>query len=297
MKSKRWVRVVFRRRVFVISTLLVQIGFIIALLAGTGIYFRYVNWALNFLSIVVCVHVLNKREKSAYKLTWIFLIMLFPFFGGIMYIIFYSQSNPRKLRRLIEKKSRGGRDLLRLPGDHLANLIGAYPEFGPQAHYLQEYAGFPVYIHTRTEYFDSGESFFQRVLAEMGKAERYIFLEFFILREGVMLNPIISLLERKARQGLDVRVMYDDLGQNDISELQNNPNFSIEASNAVYIIFMIIGIIGYFTIPTVANWIISAGGMGAYNRNINSTAAKAGGVAGAAAGAVSGNITGRLTGK
>jgi hypothetical protein len=82
--------------------------------------------------------------------------------------------------------------------------------------------------------------------------------------------------------------------QNDISELQNNPNFSIDASNTIYIIFMLIGIVGYFTIPTVANWIISAGGMGAYNRNINSTAAKAGGMAGAAAGAVSGNIAGRL---
>jgi conjugative transposon TraJ protein len=82
--------------------------------------------------------------------------------------------------------------------------------------------------------------------------------------------------------------------QNDISELQNNPNFSIDASNTIYIIFMIIGIIGYFTVPTVANWIISAGGMGAYNRNVNATAAKTGAVAGAAAGAVSGNISGRL---
>jgi conjugative transposon TraJ protein len=82
--------------------------------------------------------------------------------------------------------------------------------------------------------------------------------------------------------------------QNDISELQNNPNFSIDASNTVYVIFMIIGIVGYFTIPTVAGWIISAGGMGAYNKNLQTTAAKTGAVAGAAAGAVSGNITGRL---
>jgi conjugative transposon TraJ protein len=82
--------------------------------------------------------------------------------------------------------------------------------------------------------------------------------------------------------------------QNDISELQNNPNFSIDASNTIYIIFMIIGIIGYFTIPTVSNWIISAGGMGAYNRNITSTAAKTGAVAGAVAGASTGNISGRL---
>jgi len=82
--------------------------------------------------------------------------------------------------------------------------------------------------------------------------------------------------------------------QNDISELQNNPNFSIDASNTIYIIFMIIGIIGYFTIPTVANWIISAGGMGAYTRNMTTVAAKTGAVAGAAAGAVTGNISGRL---
>jgi conjugative transposon TraJ protein len=85
--------------------------------------------------------------------------------------------------------------------------------------------------------------------------------------------------------------------QNDISELQNNPNFSIDASNTVYIIFMIIGIVGYFTIPTVAGWIITAGGgMSGYNRNLTTTAAKTGAVAGAAAGAVSGNISGRLVG-
>ena len=85
--------------------------------------------------------------------------------------------------------------------------------------------------------------------------------------------------------------------QNDISELQNNPNFSIDASNTVYIIFMLIGIVGYFTIPTVANWIISAGGMGSYNRNLNTSVAKAGGIAGAAAGAMTGNISGRLVNK
>jgi len=82
--------------------------------------------------------------------------------------------------------------------------------------------------------------------------------------------------------------------QNDISELQNNPNFSIDASNTIYIIFMIIGIVGYFTIPTVANWIISAGGMSGYNRNLQTTAAKTGAAAGAVSGAVTGNISGRL---
>lgn len=85
--------------------------------------------------------------------------------------------------------------------------------------------------------------------------------------------------------------------QNDISELQNNPNFSTDASNGVYLVFMIIGIIGYFTIPTVANWIIQAGGMGNYSRNVSSTATRAGGMIGGAAGAAAGNVSGRLLGK
>lgn len=82
--------------------------------------------------------------------------------------------------------------------------------------------------------------------------------------------------------------------QNDISELQNNPNFSIEASNGMYMIFMIIGIVGYFSVPTVASWIIQAGGAGNYNKNLGNVANKSGAMVGAGAGAVAGNITGRL---
>jgi len=85
--------------------------------------------------------------------------------------------------------------------------------------------------------------------------------------------------------------------QNDITKLQNDPNFSVDASNGVYIIFMIIGIIGYFTIPTVAGWIIQAGGMGNYSRNMNATAGRATSMTGAGVGAASGNVSGRLIGR
>jgi cardiolipin synthase len=210
--TKKLSRVVFRRRVFVISTLLIQIAFFVFLIAGAGIYFQYTNWILQFLSIIVCVHVLNKHAKAAYKVTWIFLIMLFPIFGGVLYIFFYSQSNPRKLRRIIAQNHEASREAFYLCGNRLPDLLKAYPEFKPQAQYLQDFAGFPVYAHTKPLYFDSGEAFFRRALEELEKAEQYIFLEFFILREGAMLNPIISILERKAREGLDVRIIYDDLG-------------------------------------------------------------------------------------
>ena len=82
--------------------------------------------------------------------------------------------------------------------------------------------------------------------------------------------------------------------QSDIERMQADPNFSLDSSDGVYIVFMIIGIIGYFTIPTVAGWIIQAGGMGSYGRNVNQTAGRAGSMAGSVAGAAAGNVVGRV---
>lgn len=80
-------------------------------------------------------------------------------------------------------------------------------------------------------------------------------------------------------------------------ELLNDPNYIPDGSDGIYIVFLIIGIIGYFTIPTVAGWVIQSGGAGAYGSAINKTAGKAGALAGGAAGATAGNVTGRLLGK
>ncbi|GHU76979.1 cardiolipin synthase [Spirochaetia bacterium] len=137
---------------------------------------------------------------------------MFPIFGGLLYLIFHSQANSRKLKRRIEREKKRGLPYFLLPGNRLSELATAERNHLPQAAYLQDYAGFPVYVHTETEYFPSGESFFARLPEELEKAERYIFLEFFILRQGQMLDPLIDIMERKARTGLDVRIIYDDLG-------------------------------------------------------------------------------------
>ena len=84
--------------------------------------------------------------------------------------------------------------------------------------------------------------------------------------------------------------------QQDIALLRD-PNYIPDGSNGVYIVFLIIGIIGYFTIPSVAGWIIQSGGAGAYGSAVNKTASKAGGIAGGVAGSVAGNVGGRLLGK
>jgi len=115
-----------------------------------------------------------------------------------------------------------------LPGNSLPGLAEQNRDFAPQAYYLQEHAGFPVYTATRPYFYNSGESFFEQALIELEKAEKYIFMEFFILRSGEMLDPITAILERKAREGVDVRIIYDDMGcfmslpSNYMQELKQN---------------------------------------------------------------------------
>jgi len=210
--EKKWVRVVFRRRIFIISLIVVQLAFMLFVLARSDYFIRGLNYFFIGLSIVVCIYILNKHEKTAYKLTWIFLILLFPLFGGSVYLFFHTMATPRKLKLQMDEIERRFMPFFTPAGDALADLAAEYGECLPQANYLQNYAGFPVYNRTETKYFDSGESFYAQAMEEMEKAEKYIFLEFFILRQGKMLDPILDLLERKAKQGLDIRFIYDGLG-------------------------------------------------------------------------------------
>ena len=212
MLNNTWFKLVFRRRSLIILVLLFQIALTIFLLIGTGRYIKYSYWVLNLLSVIVCIYVINKHEKAGFKLTWIFIILLFPIFGGTLYILLNFLSGAKKLRRALAVNISDSAGAFYLPGNRLDELVRNHPDFKTHACYLQDYAGFPVYGNTKQLYFSSGESFFYNVLEELVKAKKYIFLEFFIIKEGHMLDFILAILEKKAAEGLDIRIMYDDLG-------------------------------------------------------------------------------------
>jgi cardiolipin synthase len=207
---RKYLKMVFRRRFMIALMLLSQVLFMVLLVRRASRFNILINGALHVISFLVCLDIVGKKEKGGYKLTWIFLILIFPIFGGLFYVLFYLQSNPKKYRRYFDGHDRACRPLALLPGSALESLRGA-PCLS-QIRYLQEYAGFPVYSRTRTEYLPSGEAFYKKALEKLQTAERYIFLEFFILRPGLMLDSILALLEKKAREGLDVRLLYDDIG-------------------------------------------------------------------------------------
>lgn len=210
--TRRWFRALFRRRVTVIVLLLLQMAFLIHLISSGSQTFQLVNRILTAVSLLVVLYIVSKKDKGAYKTTWVFLIMALPVFGGLLYILFTFQNSTRRFAKNIQSAEKKAAPLFCLPGDGYAQAEKQLGSLFPQTRYLQDYMGFPIYAHSSAQYLSPGEKMYELLLPELEKAEHYIFLEFFIVQEGVMWDSILAVLKRKARQGVRVRLMYDDMG-------------------------------------------------------------------------------------
>lgn len=210
--NKRWFRVLFRRRVLVILALVLQVCFFALLLNHHTGSSQYLNTALRVLSFVTAVQVISKKDKGAYKTAWVFLILLFPIFGVLLYGMFHFQKPTRKLAAAVKDAEKTGIQQLVVPETAYMAAKDQLGDLFPQVRYLQDTVGFPVYDHSAVRYFSPGEELFQALLPELEKAQRYIFLEFFIVQEGKMWDRILDILARKAAQGVKIRLIYDDIG-------------------------------------------------------------------------------------
>lgn len=261
-KRTKWFRTLVRQRFFIILLLFLQFAFLIFFLVSQSRVSVIIKWLLHIISFLVALHIIAKRDKGAYKLTWVFTILVFPIFGGLLYLLFRYQTRSKKLRRQMYQIANVTRSAALLPGDKNAlatqkaqdeaagrtesstaspegnadspshrqaasvspfydvwqagdryeHALAGSPSHARQIEYLDKFAGFPVYENTRTRYLSPGEEIYKVLLQELEKAKAYIFLEFFIIEEGIMWNSILEILKRKAAQGVDVRILYDDIG-------------------------------------------------------------------------------------
>ena len=174
-------------------------------------YFVYFYAGSVLLSLLITLGIINSKSNPAYKIAWLIPILLFPVFGGLVYLLFGSDRTGRYLR----KKLQG-------IGTEMDNVIGEAhrrsgaeqlpPDAANQSRYISHCAYCPPYQNTTTEYLPLGEVKFERMVEELKKAKHYIFLEYFIIQEGKMWNTILDILRQKAAEGVDVRVIYDDMG-------------------------------------------------------------------------------------
>ena len=210
--NKKWFRSLFRQRMLVSFLLIVQFIFMVYLLHSGSMASDIIAGVLKFISFAVSLYIFSLKNKGAYKLTWVFIILLFPLFGGLFYLMFTFQSSFRASAKRVEKVSKRTSHFFALPGYDLGSAETILPQVSTSLNYMQNFAGFPVYSADKTEYLSPGEKMFDRLISELEKAEKYIFLEYFIIQEGEMWNTILEILKRKVSQGVKVRVIYDDMG-------------------------------------------------------------------------------------
>ena len=208
----RWFHTVFRRRVATIILLLLQLWFIAYLVIGGSRLSLRFSRLLTIVSIISVLYIVSRRDKGAYKTAWAILILALPLFGGLLYLLFNFQPSTRRFAKNVLKAQQKAGPLYLLAGDSYDEAAGQLPERQTQLRYLQNFAGFPVYAGTEAHYLTPGERKLEALLEELEKAEHYIFLEYFIVQEGVMWNSILEVLKRKAAQGVLVRLLYDDMG-------------------------------------------------------------------------------------
>lgn len=206
------IRRLFSQPLIITLLLILQLALFFFLVTASARYFDLIRVILSLISILVVFYIFNKQDKSAYKLTWVFLILAFPVFGGLFYLLFYFQSTTKKVKKKLQEIVRETRPYFPPQEDVLAKMEAAVPDTPRVFRYLQDTGGFPVYQNTLTEFLTPGEAVFAALVQELEQAERYIFLEYFIVEEGLMWNTILDILKEKARAGVEVRFLYDDMG-------------------------------------------------------------------------------------
>ena len=169
----------------------------------------WLNGALKALSILIVLYLVRKDENSAYKIGWIVLIGLLPLLGGALYLAFGNKAPAKYLRERMQKVEQAHQTELAQPEGQTDALDISSRNL---SRYVAKFGPYPAWKDTAAHYFSCGEEMYPQLLADLDKAEKFIFLEFFILRSGKMWDGVEQILRRKAAQGVDVRLIYDDFG-------------------------------------------------------------------------------------
>lgn len=209
---KRIVSFLFSRLSLIIMMLLLQITIIVVVilyLSQNAIYAYFLMYVVGFFAVM---GIISNEENPSYKLTWAIFILMFPIIGGLFYLFLGNKRMPGKLKRQIDATLENTKTYS--PDNSLAQtaLKPVDAHLALDSGYIYNMSGYPLYGNTAGEYYATGEAFFCRVVEELKKARKFVFIEFFIIREGLMWNTILDILREKVEEGVEVVVMYDDIG-------------------------------------------------------------------------------------
>ncbi|MGL4344689.1 MAG: cardiolipin synthase [Cellulosilyticaceae bacterium] len=209
---KKVLKFLFSRMCIVGVLILIQAMILASVILKISDYFVYFYAFCTLLSIAAVLYILSTTANPSYKLAWTIPILIIPVFGGLFYLMFGMNNVGKRLRKQMKLVAEQSEALLVQDMEVLEEIGSQDKRILTQVNYIKDCSLFPIYRNTTTKYLSPGEVFFDKLKEELEKAEHFIFMEYFIIQEGVMWDGILEILTRKAAEGVDVRVMYDDVG-------------------------------------------------------------------------------------
>ena len=202
-------RAIFSRTGLVALLFLIQAGLLVSVMIWFQEWQAHLVGASSALTMAAVLVVLNSDLDPTAKLTWMVVMTIVPVFGALFYWYTRQDVGHRVLKKIMTHRQLHSRDLIDQDPAVMEALSAQTPGAAGMARYLRRSGCFPVFSGTDVTYYPSGESYFEGLLKELEQAERFIFMEYFILDEGYMWDSILDILKRKAAEGVDVRIMYD----------------------------------------------------------------------------------------
>ena len=208
--QKGIVHAIFSRFGLVLLLMLLQVGVLWSVFRWFGGLLPHYFGGSVAMSAFMVVYILNSEMDNSAKITWMVTIAILPVVGVPLFFYVKSNIGHNALKKRVTHLTEEARGLQPQPLAAAQELAEADPGAASLARYLHgKGGGFSVYRNTEVTYFPGGEAKFEELLRQLEKAEKYIFLEYFIIDEGLMWGKILEVLARKAAEGVDVRVMYD----------------------------------------------------------------------------------------
>ena len=225
---KKFLKIVFGRATVVAIAIILQIIFSIFLPYLLNYWYPHIfnnvylhiELIINTLALILIVYLINSNTTVEGKLTWVVTILVFPILGLILYTLFVRETPPfkhKKYYKACEKQIVKFQSRESVEIDELKRVLGS--RFG-QFEYIYSSTNLKAYKNSSVQFCPTGEKFFEELVKELEGAKKYIFMEYFIIERGEMWLKILNVLKRKVEQGVEVRVMYDDLGT--INKLPSN---------------------------------------------------------------------------
>ena len=174
--------------------------------------YLFIRLVIFIVALLIFFKIVNKAEDPEFKIPWIVFMLLFPFFTSVLYLIFGNHGLSKRDRLIVDASVNAynahfkmNEEKQEMIDDRLGNAVGAFK-------YINNVTKLGIHTNNRITYYKCGEEFFPALIEGLKQAKKFIFIEFFIISDGKEWSAVLEILKQKAEEGVDVRVIYDDMG-------------------------------------------------------------------------------------